>query len=943
METWLDSSRKNTEFLDNRYAVFRKDRCDTKIAQEASIGGGVLLAVKKEIKCEEYVNEKMLDLEAVCVRIPLSNKSYVYIYSLYIQPSAPLERYRTHLEALGVFRRDLDPGDIAIINGDFNLGDTTKWLMNEDGFDFIPVIGESESAKAIIAREVTSTLLDLGFFQMSNLENTSGNVLELVYTNYPELAIVNIADFRMLPAKKSDMHHVPLMCTVECMPVLTPATNMDSVFCFRKADYDQIRNHLNGLNFAEIIGNSSTIDMISNFYGILYDTFEKFVPKASLRISYKPKWHDKQLSHLKNIRNKLYKKLCDDRKTLLTPDEQPFIQARLDYENYRKQRFSDYLREKADDVKSNPKSFWGHINDKRKPNQMPSSVRYEDQVASSDKEMADLFAQYFKTVYKEHDPDDELQEFIDNRQERNCHKITSSTDAVFSVLNSLDTNKGSGFDGVSAIFLRQCADILAEPLNEIFSQSLNECIYPDTFKIGQITPIYKAGKKDDVRNYRGVNIVPMIAKVFDRLVYQQLKVIIQPRISTSQHGFLPSRNIDTNLMGTSTRVHEAIEQGAQLDSFYGDISLAFDHVNRARMIRKLSKFPVSNQLLRWFMSYLSKRKQYVSIRGSKSETFDVPSGVGQGTILGPLLFLIFFNDSDNNLPEGVESSNFADDKKLTMIVKNVDDARKLQIAIDAFIAWCDENGLNANFSKCKIISFTHKKSPIIFEYTVKGKKIDRVSEIRDLGVILDAKLNFNTHIEYVCKKATTALQFTKRQAHYFDKDIVKLLYCSLVRSTLEFACSIWSPYHFNKKNTVESIQKQIVMTLNDDFERRREGIFNLGPYVDRGESVGLTDTLTRRRVNAMALFIHAIITGRYNAPALRSQIELNTGLRTLRNPEFIRFKTYKTDYLAHFPFDNACNVFNHAALYIDPSLPKHIFKEKLLKLPDTAFGQWTKF
>lgn len=144
-------------------------------------------------------------------------------------------------------------------------------------------------------------------------------------------------------------------------------------------------------------------------------------------------------------------------------------------------------------------------------------------------------------------------------------------------------------------------------------------------------------------------------------------------------------------MGTSTRIHEAIELGAQLDSFYGDISLAFDHVNRARMIGKLSKFPVSNHLLRWFMSYLSTRKQYVSIRGSKSETFDVPSGVGQGTILGPLLFLIFFNDSDNNLPEGVESSNFADDKKLTMIVKNEDDARKLQIAIDAFIAWCDEN------------------------------------------------------------------------------------------------------------------------------------------------------------------------------------------------------------------------------------------------------------
>lgn len=244
-----------------------------------------------------------------------------------------------------------------------------------------------------------------------------------------------------------------------------------------------------------------------------------------------------------------------------------------------------------------------------------------------------------------------------------------------------------------------------------------------------------------------------------------------------------------------------------------------------------------------------------------------------------------------------------------------------------------------NYSKCKVISYRTKKNPILNKYTINGREVERVDEIRDLGVIMDKELTFSSHIEYICNKAKAALQFVRRQSFYFDNEIVKILYMALVRSNLEFASSIWSPYQFDRRCSVERAQKQIVMLLNGDFLRQMNGDYRLDPYSERCAKFGFS-TLIRRRINASILFIHSIIIGRYNAPGLLSQMNLNTGIRTLRDPEFIRLKFYKTDHSLYSPLNYTCRMFNYAAIYIDPTLPHHEFRQKLLKLPDEIFGSW---
>lgn len=397
---------------------------------------------------------------------------------------------------------------------------------------------------------------------------------------------------------------------------------------------------------------------------------------------------------------------------------------------------------------------------------------------------------------------------------------------------------------------------------------------------------------------------------------------------------------ETNLMETTALAHEAFEIGAQLQVFLADISKAFDGVNIVKLIRKLAKFRVSNEFLCWILSYLKSRRQCVKDGSAKSDYFDVPSGVGQGSILGPLLFIAFFDDSDSKLP-GVYSSNFTDDKKLLSIIKDQNDVRRLQEAIDRFIAWCEANDLSVNKSKCKMMIYHTKKRPIINDCTINGEIIQSVTEVRDLGVLLNHKMNFKRHIEFIHDKANAARQFVKRQSFYFEKDIIKILYFALVRSNLEFASVIWSPHYTTHKKFVESTQKQIVMLLNGDFQKRAENNYVLPPYTERCASLDI-QSLVRRRVNAPVLFIHSIISGKYNAPALQDRLDLNRGVRSLRNPEFIRIKTCRTDHSTASPFNIACQAFNCAALFIDPSLPHYQFKQKLHKLPDAAFGQWAQ-
>lgn len=215
-ETWLKEWHKNNEFISDSYNVFRKDRVESSI--EAERGGGVLIAVRKDVDCDEYSIPEMAELEAVCVRIQLKT-GLEYIYCLSIQPKSDISTYAAHIHAIG--KLSIKPVDSLIIAGDFSLPMVT-WIDNAESMDFLPIIGESEGAEAVIARHVTNSMMEMGLSQMNNMQNASGNVLDLVHTNVPELTVLEKANRLLIPVECSDKAHNALSISIECNPKTFP-------------------------------------------------------------------------------------------------------------------------------------------------------------------------------------------------------------------------------------------------------------------------------------------------------------------------------------------------------------------------------------------------------------------------------------------------------------------------------------------------------------------------------------------------------------------------------------------------------------------------------------------------------------------------------------------------------------------------------------------------
>ena len=236
------------------------------------------------------------------------------------------------------------------------------------------------------------------------------------------------------------------------------------------------------------------------------------------------------------------------------------------------------------------------------------------------------------------------------------------------------------------------------------------------------------------------------------------------------------------------------------------------------------------------------------------------------------------------------------------------------------------------------MTFTHKQSPIIVTYYIKGEPVERVTEMPDLGVRMDQKMNFLSHMEYA-KKADYCLSFVRRESFKaLNVDNAKLLYNALVRSHIEYAIVIWSPAAECHKKFLESTQKQAVIFINKDNINREENNYVLRPYRERCEKLEMT-SLNRRRVNSTVFWIHKLLSGRIDCPALRNQLDINTGARMLRNSDFMRIKYSRSEYGRNAPLNNACRAFNYAVTKVNPTLPLSQFKREVEGLPDGVFKE----
>ena len=280
---------------------------------------------------------------------------------------------------------------------------------------------------------------------------------------------------------------------------------------------------------------------------------------------------------------------------------------------------------------------------------------------------------------------------------------------------------------------------------------------PTLWKSANITSVHKGDNREFVENYRSISLLPISAKCLERIAHNAIYSHVSPYLSEWQHGFVKGRSCETQLVLTHHHWGKALDEGRQVDVAFLDFSKAFDRVSQPVLLQKLCSFGISGSILQWCESYLSQRQQRVVLEGVSSSWSGVSSGVLQGSLLGPLFFIIFISD----LPEAVLPGNciaiYADDCKSSRIINSASDQIMFQEDLDNLHRWSLRNVMDFNVKKCKIMRITKKKQPFISNYLLDNPVLEEVNEFRDLGITTDQHLRWNLHIDKVVAKANRML------------------------------------------------------------------------------------------------------------------------------------------------------------------------------------------
>ena len=402
------------------------------------------------------------------------------------------------------------------------------------------------------------------------------------------------------------------------------------------------------------------------------------------------------------------------------------------------------------------------------------------------------------------------------------------------------------------------------------------------------------------------------AAVFDRL-YWQTSCLLPPQ----QHGFVRKKSISTNLLEFTCLINQILDQRAevQVDAIYTDFTKAFDKVDHNRLLEKLDGMGFSLSLLHLFSSYLWEGKQYVTYKGAVSRLYDCPSGVPQGSNLGPYLFLLYMIDLKEYLC-GATYLLYADDLKLFKQVSGYNDVQNLQRELDSLVRWSEENKIPLNISKCKSMTFSRRNRPLVGVYKIKGEELKSVEMIKDLGVFLQKNLRYVEHVHRASAIAKRSMGVIMRHSRYFGNvSTLRMLYFSLVRSHLDFASVVCDPITQEQLGALERIQKRFLRYLYyRDFRYYDYSI----TYRELVLGYEVTN-LKIRRNTALVMLLRDLLCGRLDSSVLLGKVCLLAPIRAGRTRALFQIPYCRTTQCTNAPLNRAMALYNQI-LEIDQTL-----------------------
>ena len=770
------------------------------------------------------------DCPLVLAKVMLKNTASITVGAFYRQPS----HTTTEIDALSETLLAISRGNQStefVIGGDFNL----------PGINW----GESVTIKEApnYGQQINERFIELcdtvGLTQVVEKPTRANNILDLFLITSPD----RCADTEILPGISD---HCAVYLTYD-RQANRNKKKPRMVYLFKRADMGSLKEDITqyyNSNFNQHLAAEDINETWEMFKDTLHTLIRKHIPQRTIKNNHRLPWINEGIRRLMRRRKRARAKA---KTTMKEADWDRYKKLDKVLKKELRTAHVEYLSSMFSEEDRLCKMVWAYIKSRRKENVgIPPLADKKGKLCEDARGKAEILCNQYTSVFTKDDPRIPVPDVPFNLLQMPV--FTISDNGIKKLLEEIKVHKANGPDLLPNRVLRECSEELAPFLGDIFRRSLREGRLPNDWLTANVVGIYKKGSKQEASNYRPVSLTSVTCKILEHIIFSQIMKHYTRHnfISNSQHGFQKGLSCETQLAATIEELQRGLDQKTQYDILILDFQKAFDKVPHRHLLKKLEASGIRGCLHEWLKTYLTCRTQRVVVDGSASQEVPVLSGVPQGTVLGPLMFLTYINDINHHISGTVKL--FADDALVFHPVQSDSDCELLQKDLDVLYKWSKKWRMAFNASKCHVIQATRKRTTISHNYFLGREKLSVLQSHPYLGVEIDNTLSWNQQIENTKNKGTRTLNMVRRN---FTKgtstQIRNQIYTGLVRPTLEYGCVVWDPHQASRIQKLESVQSKGARYALQDWDRHSS--------VSRMKSsLGWRTLQERRLVNRLTFF-----------------------------------------------------------------------------------------